>query len=382
VTAAPSVHERVRALVPALRGRASDTEQLRRIPDESIAALREAGVFRALVPARHGGLEIPPPLLWPALIDVARACSATGWVASLLAIHGFMLARFDPRAQDEVWARGPDALTASGVAPSGTGVVTADGVRVTGRWSYASGVDHCAWAILNVHVRDDRAPGASPASTFVLIPAADFTIEDDWHVAGLRGTGSKSIRVADALVPAHRTVSGLALNAGKTAGLAACSALFRISFPALFPLIFAPAAIGTAAAMVEHYREHTRGRRAAYTGVAVKGKPAAWLRLAEASADVDAAQLVLARDLATLSDEAQRDDRDPATTERARYDAAYIVGLCARSVDRVYGGSGGRALYDTSPLQRGFRDMHAITQHAATSLDDAGERYGQFLLDV
>jgi alkylation response protein AidB-like acyl-CoA dehydrogenase len=373
-----SLLAQVMAIVPALRARARETEDLRRIPDASIAALRDAGVFRTLVPARYGGSEMPPSVVWNALVEVARACSATGWVTGLLVIHGFVLARFDPRAQDEVWSEGPDVLVASGVAPSGTGVPVDGGIRVSGRWSYSSGIDHCAWVILNVHVKD--ASDAKPASQFVLLPASDFTIDDDWHVAGLRGTGSKSVVVDNALVPAHRIVSGLALNAGKTRGIAANAPLFRISFPALFPLAFAPAAIGTALAMVDHYREYTGTRRAAYTDAAFKGKPAAWLRLAESFADVDAARLVLARDLAALEDEAARDANLPATTERVRYDAAYLVGVCARAVDRVYTGSGGRALYESSPLQRGFRDMHAITQHAALGLDDAGERYGRFLL--
>jgi alkylation response protein AidB-like acyl-CoA dehydrogenase len=373
-----SLVERVTALVPALRAQARDTEAARRISEASIAALREAGVFRAFVPRRYGGDERPPGAVFDALIEIGTACSATCWVASLMAVHGFALARFETEAQDEVWSAGPDTLVASGVAPSGTGVLADGGVRVRGRWSYASGVDHCAWALLNVLVRD--APEAKPTSQFMLLPAADFRIDDDWHVAGLRGTGSKSIVVEDALVPPHRAVSGLALNAGKSRGLAANSALFRIAFPALFPLTFSAAAIGTALAMVEHYRAYTGTRKAAYTGAAYKGKPSAWTRLAESYADVDAARLVLARDLATLEAEAQRDAHEPATTERARYDAAYIVAVCARAVDRVYAASGGRALYDESPLQRGFRDMHAITQHAATNLDDAGERYGQFLL--
>jgi alkylation response protein AidB-like acyl-CoA dehydrogenase len=163
--------ERVAAILPEVSARARETEQLRRIPDATIAALRAAGVFRTLVPVRYGGLEVAPSALWDALIEIARACSATGWVASLLAVHGFVLARFDRQAQEEVWSAGPDALAASGVAPSGTGTPVDGGLRVSGRWSYASGVDHCAWATLNVHVHDSRQPDAKPASQFVLLPA-------------------------------------------------------------------------------------------------------------------------------------------------------------------------------------------------------------------
>ena len=378
-----SLGDRVGALVPALRARAADTEQQRKISAESIRELTEAGLFRALTPRRYGGTELGVDEVYGAVIDVARACTASGWVAGLMAIHSFMLARFDPRAQDEVWAAGPDTLAASGVAPSGEAVRVEGGVRVTGRWSYASGVDHCAWAILNTHVRDDRYPDMKPTSHFVLVPAADYTIEDDWHVAGLRGSGSKSVRVDNVFVPSHRVELGLAIHAGKASGLAVNSPLFQISFPGLFALVFAPAAIGTALAMTDHFREFMAKRRAAYTGVAFSTKPATWSRLAEATGSVDAARLVLERDLAALASEATSGARPAASvTERARYDVAFIVDLCARAVDRLYAGSGGRALFESSPLQRCFRDMHAITQHAATSIDDAGERYGKFLLET
>ena len=370
-----TLHDRVTSLAPALRARARDAEQLRRIPAESIRELTEAGLFRALTPKRHGGSELAVEPIYAALIEISRACSATGWVAGLLAIHGFLLARFDPRAQDEVWAAGPDVLAASGVAPSGESVRVDGGVRVTGRWSYASGVDHCTWAILNTHLRDERSPDMKPASHFVLVPAADYTIEDDWHVNGLRGTGSKSIHLAGVFVPEHRVELGLAIQAGKARGLAGQSALYQIAFPALFPLVFTPPAIGTALAMIDHFRELNASRRAAYTGAAFATRPATWARLASATANVDAARLLLARDLAALVHEPA-----PLVTERARHDVAFIVELCRRAVDELYAGSGGRALFEASALGRCFRDMHAITQHAATSLDDAAERYGQFLL--
>jgi alkylation response protein AidB-like acyl-CoA dehydrogenase len=376
-----TLKDRVIQLVPALRARAREVEGLRQIPVESIRELTEAGVFRALTPRRYGGTELDVQPLYEALIEISRGCSATGWVAGLLAIHGFLLARFEPRAQDEVWAAGPDALAASGIAPSGEAVRVEGGVRVTGRWSYASGIDHCAWITLNTHLRDPSFPDMKPTSHFVLVPAADFTVEDDWHVAGLRGTGSKSVRLADVFVPDHRVESGLAIQAGKARGLAVNSPLYQISFPALFPLVFTPPAIGTALAMIDHFRDYIATRRAAYTGTAFATRPASWVRLADAVASVDAARLLLERDLAALAHEGSSGARPaPATTERARYDVAFIVDLCRRAVDGLFAGSGGRALFETSPLQRCFRDMHAITQHAATAMDEAAERYGQFLL--
>jgi 3-hydroxy-9,10-secoandrosta-1,3,5(10)-triene-9,17-dione monooxygenase len=375
-----TLRARVSAVAPQLRARGREAEERRSVPAESMQALAETGLLRACAPRRYGGSELDLDVTFDALVEVARACTATGWVASLMVIHHFLLARFDPRAQEEVWGAGPDVLAASGVAPSGEAVRVAGGMRVTGRWSYASGIDHCAWAILNTHVRDAAHPGMKPTSHFVLVPAADYAIEDDWHASGLRGSGSKAVRLDDVFVPDHRVETGLAINAGKTSGLAVNSALYQASFPGLFALTFAPPAIGTASAMIEHFREHMSTRRAAYTGAAYRGKPTAWLRLAEASATVDAARLVLDRDLVALQREAVTGAHVAATTERARYDVAFIVDRCAHATGALFAGSGGRALYDTSPLQRCFRDIHAITQHAATAIDDAGERYGQFLI--
>jgi alkylation response protein AidB-like acyl-CoA dehydrogenase len=374
-----TLKERIRELAPSLRARAGELERIRQVPAESIRELSDAGLFRALTPKRYGGTELALVPLFEALVELARACTSTGWVGSLIAFHNFLAARFDVRVQDELWANGPDLRIATSVAPSGEGVRTADGVRVTGRWSYLSGVDHCAWAVLNTPVRDPRHPNHKPMNHFVVVPASDYVIDDDWHVAGLRGTGSKSVRVEDVLVPSHRVELVLAVAAGETAGLAGHAALFKVAYDGLFPLAFAPPAIGTALATIDHYREYTANRQAAYTGTAFRTKPTAWLRLAEATAHADVSRLVLERDLQALQQVTGTSGAMPVI-ERARYDVAYIVDLCSRAVDRAFGGSGGRALFETNPLQRCFRDMHAITQHAATSLDDAAERYGQYLL--
>jgi 3-hydroxy-9,10-secoandrosta-1,3,5(10)-triene-9,17-dione monooxygenase len=377
-----TMKERIVALAPSVRARAAELDRLRQVPAETIRELTDAGLFRALTPRRYGGTEVPLVPLFEALTELARACTSTGWVGSLLSFHSFLSARYDVRAQDELWANGPDTRIATSVAPNGEGVLTERGdVRVSGRWSYLSGVDHCTWAVLNTPVRDPRNSSQKPVNYFVLVPAADYSVEDDWHVSGLRGTGSKSVRLQDVVVPKHRAELVLGIAAGETSGLAGHPPLFKVSYEGLFPLAFAPAAIGTALATVDHYRDYTATRQAAFTGAAFRAKPTAWLRLADATAHVDAARLVLERDLealqsATSSPRAQQ----MQVTERARFDVAYIVDLCSRAVDRAFGGSGGRALFETHPLQRCFRDMHAITQHAATSFDDAAERYGQYLL--
>jgi len=373
------VLERWTTLASRSRDRAAHAEQERRIPLESIDELTSAGVFRAFTPARFGGDESALRPVFDGLTILAQGCGSTGWVAGLLVIHNFFLTLFDDRAQRELWADGPDLRVASSVAPSGEAVRVPGGFTLYGRWMFASGVDHCRWAILNARVSDARRPSVPH---LFLVPAADYVVHDDWHVAGLRGTGSKSVHVADVFVPDYRVESLADLSAGTARGIrqGACW-LTGIPWQPLFTYAFAPPAIGIALAMVAAFRDQIATRRSAYTRRACRDVATFQVRLARSAAEIDAAQTVMRRDLQELEDCARAGAPLPeASLERMLFDVASIVDVCARAVDRLFRASGGRALYDDNPLQRFFRDMHAITQHAAVDLDSAGERYGKWLL--
>jgi 3-hydroxy-9,10-secoandrosta-1,3,5(10)-triene-9,17-dione monooxygenase len=371
--------ERWTTLASRLRDRATDAERERRIPLASIHELARAGVFRAFTPARFGGDESGLLPVFDGLTTLAQGCGSTGWVAGLLVIHSFFVTLFDDRAQRELWADGPDLRVASSVAPSGTAARVPGGFTLSGHWMFTSGVDHCRWAILNALVSDARRP---PVPHLFLVPATDYLVQDDWYVTGLRGTGSKSVHVADAFVPDHRVESLGDLSAGTARGIrqAACW-LAAIPWQPLFTYAFAPPAVGTALATVAAFRDQVLSRRSAYTRRSSRDLPTMQVRVARSSAEVDAAQTVMRRDLQELEDCARAGLPLPAASlERMLFDVAYVVDVCARAVDRLFRASGGRALYDHNPLQRLFRDMHAITQHAAVDLDAAGERYGKWLL--
>jgi alkylation response protein AidB-like acyl-CoA dehydrogenase len=366
-----SLAQRCSAIVPTLAARAPLAERERRLPAESIAELTAIGVFRSLTPRRYGGNQLATVAAYSALIELGRGCASTAWVATLFAAHGFLITAFDPRAQDDVWAAGPDALIASSIAPVGEAKAVDGGFVVRGKWSFASGVDHATWIVLCAFVKDDRDAEKPPFQHFFIIPAADYTIEDDWQVSGLCATGSKSVRLTDVFVPAHRADAVVRLMSRP------------LPWHALFGLIFSAPAVGNALGMLDDFRAHLAARRGVYTGEAFKDRPTSLVRLAEAAAEIDAARLILLRDLHEI-DEAVASGRPlrRASYDRIQYDAAYIVQTCARAVDRLFAASGGRALYATSVLQRRFRDMHANTQHAFVDLDVAGERYGKALVDT
>src|SRR5262245_17804239 len=273
----------LRALIPVLRERAAAAEEARQLPSETIDDLRGAGLFRALVPKRAGGDE---RALWDVLegvIELARGCSSTSWVGSLAALHNWAIALFDERAQREVWADGPDSFIVSSVAPCGSLTKVDGGFRLDGRWSFVSGANVVAWAIVGRKCKElaqESPPGAQPWETgpppdflFVLVPMADVRIEDDWHVSGLKATGSNSISLESVFVPEHRALSLQDVFRSRAPGLAVNSeALYRAPFRCVFDSAFPPVALGTAFANVGAFRDYTAGRVHAYSGAAFRSE--------------------------------------------------------------------------------------------------------------
>ncbi|MGZ6211287.1 MAG: acyl-CoA dehydrogenase family protein, partial [Candidatus Binataceae bacterium] len=194
--------ERVRELIPAFRERTALTERTRRLPDESWADFQRAGLLRALQPARWGGFELHPSAFYRAVMEVGAACPSTGWVLGVLGVHSWQLAAFPERAQQEVWGADSTIQASSSYAPTGKIERVEGGFRVSGRWSFSSGCDFCHWVILGGSTRN---PDGTPDARSYLLARSDYEIDDNWHVMGLNGSGSKDIVVSGAFVPEYRT---------------------------------------------------------------------------------------------------------------------------------------------------------------------------------
>lgn len=215
---AQSVLAAIDDLLPQLRDRAQETEDLRKLPDANVKALEDIGFFRLLQPEQWGGMQCDPTLFYEAVRRLASACGSTGWVAGIIGVHNWHLALFDQQAQEDVWGEDTNVRISSSYAPMGAGVVTetADGYIVNGSWNWSSGCDHATWAFLGGPVIKDGKP--VDFGSF-LIPISDYRIDDVWHVVGLRGTGSNTVVVKDAFVPRHRFLSYRAMNDGTAAWL-------------------------------------------------------------------------------------------------------------------------------------------------------------------
>jgi 3-hydroxy-9,10-secoandrosta-1,3,5(10)-triene-9,17-dione monooxygenase len=368
-------------LIPGVRQGASAAEGERRVPAETMARLREAGLFRAFVPRLYGGDERTLSEVLDAATDLAAACPSTAWVGALFAIHNIAVCWLDKNGQDEIFAAGPDVLVASAVAPTGTLVFAEGGFRLTGRWSFSSGVEHASWIMVGANLKSESEN--TPAEyVFSFVRASEITIIDDWRVAGLRATGSRSLEIEGVFVPRHRVVVLRTVQEGTAPGLAVHTRPFyRLPWYPVFICAFPAAGLGTAIAMLEGFRDYIRSRVDSFSGLAFQTTAGSAVRMAEAAARIDAARLMFRRDVAAL-DRAAQESRPlrPGEAERIMYDAPFVMDACSRAVLELYRGSGGRALYESNPLQRHFRDIHAMTQHVAMDLDRAGETYGRQLL--
>src|SRR5881409_942575 len=372
---------RARALVPALRERAERAEVGREMPKEMIEDLHRTGLLRFHQPRRWGGMELEFVSFFDIPAEIARGCASTGWNVANLGVHHWMLALYDERAQEEVWSKNPDALIASGIAyPQGSGRRVGGGLVINGFWNFSSGVDAAEWNMLAVTVRDgDRVVD----HRMCLVPRSDYEIVDDWHVLGMRSTGSKSVRAVEVFVPEHRALCMYLARGGSEFPGARVNPnpLYRVPLSALGSHCLAAAGVGNAQAALELTLEAIRERSTSYTAMRMRDFQAVQLRVAGAGAKVDAARLVIRTDCLA----AQRiagENRAPTVEEKLRFkrNVAYAMELCTETVDALHALAGANGIYDRYPIQRLFRDQHALAGHIGFSWDAQGAPWGLVIL--
>jgi 3-hydroxy-9,10-secoandrosta-1,3,5(10)-triene-9,17-dione monooxygenase len=369
---------RVRALLPAIKERVPRAEQLRHLPDETFADFQAAGLFRAIQPKRWQGYELDPATFFQAIVEVSAVCASTGWILGVVGVHNWHLALFPPQAQEDLWGEDTSVQVSTSLAPTGTVERVAGGFHVSGRWSFSSGCDYCQWVALG-GVAPPAADGEAPDARVFLLPRKDYKIDDNWHVIGLCGTGSKDIVVEDAFVPDYRTHSyldafrltnpGAALNDGP---------LYRIPFGAMFPNSIASPAIGVAMGALEAFRSQSQARRDLRSGSQVGEDPAMQMRLSESAAEIDAAYNRIRDNFSEMYGLACAGNEIPlARRARYRWDFAKAVEWSLRAIDRLMEASGGRGIFLDNPIQRAWRDVHAIRAHAGNNPDRAAAVFGR-----
>ena len=367
---------RAGAMVPLLRERAASAEESRRLHDETQRAFLDAGFYRIFQPARYGGWEMDFGVLLDIGAEIGRGCGSAAWVFVNLTGQSWINGMKGQQAQDDVWAKAPDALIAASYPAKGATAKKVDGgFVVDGMWNFSSGIDFADWNNLQLFIPREKGP---PEHQFALVPRADYEIVDDWFAAGLAATGSRALVVKNVFIPAHRSISAAEVAGGPTPGSAVNPGpLYKLPLFAIGNKQFAAAALGIAMGALEVMEADLATRRSA-GGVKLSDQASVQLRIAEASVEIEAARLLLINDCVESMAVAEG-DAPPSQEHRARWrrNNAYAAKLCVQAVERLHPLAGGRGLGFASPFQRAVRDIHAATAQGSMPWDVQAVFYGQ-----
>lgn len=383
---------RARALAPALAERAPECERARRIPEETIRDLKEAGLFRLLQPKAMGGLEVDFGTYAQVSIELGRGCASTAWVYQNNAMHQLILALFPEETQRAIWDTGDPVLDAriasTGWSPKRGSARPVDGGYVLdGHWEFASGSLNCDLDLILAPVEREGAGPAPEMRLFLLDRAAgEYEIEDTWHAMGLKGTASNDIIVREQFVADARTLLWADVNRTPENGVQSQgyavhdSAWHRVPVCDWMGWTIVPALLGAAQAAVEASVARL-DQRSNMLGEKLGETQSVQLRMADVAATLDAAQTLLLRDI-DRTGEAYGSGRGLSILERAacRRNQAFSARLVLDAVESLIYRGGAHGIRGDDAVQRAYRDVGAGVTHVGTDWDVWGRVYGQALL--
>ena len=374
----PSADElvaRARALAPKLRERAVRAERDRNIPQESVDEFIAAGLIHTLQPKRWGGYEHDHEVAFDIAVELGKStCGSSAWCLNYLADHACMLALFPEEAQHDVWSQNNAACIATSAAPTGKVALAPGGYRLDGRWSWCSGLRHSHWIMIGGLV---QRPGEDhPDMRLYLVPVSQVKQDDTWYCAGLRASGSNTAVLDDVFVPEHRSVSFSVLREGCSPGSKVnANPMYRAPFIAVHSYALLGPVLGVARGGYAEFVQWTRQRYLTYTQLAIAQHVPVQIRIAEIAVQIDAAELLARRALATAR--ADYAGMSLATRTLLRRDFTYAVRSLREALDDLIKLSGSSGLLDDNPVQRCWRDAHAISSHVVMNWDVPAENFGR-----
>lgn len=372
--------EAARALQPVLRERADATEDLRRLPDETIADLKAAGLHKLFTPKKYGGYEMP----WGTHVDVSRtlgqACGSTGWVSSVVFTHTFLFGRFAEEAQEDVWGACPDAIISTGFAGGGLATPTDGGYTLSGRYKYASGVDHADAMLVGAKLPNSTA---SFNDLWVVLKKGDFEILDTWQSEGLCGSGSKDIKVDNVFVPAHRTLPLQDMSDNPPGAKLYDYYLYGVEFHSYFITLLAGPILGAARGAYNEYVDQTLTRVGAMMGETIVDQPAVQVHVAESLAELETADLLIDTLCDQLHALGMRGEGISPEMKLKAYRNLVMAGRLAHSsADRLSRMMGVSAQTGRNPVQRLYRDVRTMSTHSALHWEAGLQRSGKFIFGL
>jgi 3-hydroxy-9,10-secoandrosta-1,3,5(10)-triene-9,17-dione monooxygenase len=370
-------------LAPQLAETSAEDSRLRRLSDRTWRILMDGGFVRALQPERWGGGEVALVEFVDAMMEIARVSPSAGWVAGVIGVHPWQLALFDEKAQRDMWGEDPETTFSSSYNPTGKAEKVASGYKLSGRWSFSSGCDHCRGVMLGA-ICGTRKIGEKAVQDFrsFLLLADQYRIDDNWHVAGLRGTGSKDIVVENAFVPEYRTQSHFdyAMNLALPGQQSNTGPLYRLPWSVVFHTALTSSVLGSARGFVDCWISLTRDRNLTLGGRAADD-PLMQQRLAETIWYLDATVTKIRADAIELWQMAEA--REPASMQlraQVRWNMNRGCELVVQAIGDLFRSATGRAVYLDHPLQQRFQDIQAAMAHAYLVPDPLARAVGGYLL--
>jgi 3-hydroxy-9,10-secoandrosta-1,3,5(10)-triene-9,17-dione monooxygenase len=370
---------RAAALVPALRARARGAEEAGRIPDETIDDVRDAGLFRAVVPRRYGGYEVDFKYVPQIFRELGRGCTSTAWTLGFLIYHNFQFGHFPEQAQDDVWGDKGYTMAPGQVMPSGSAEPVDGGYRLSGRWGYATGILHGDWMLLSAPLAGSNDP---PDLRRFFVPVSECTVLDTWHVSAMRATGSHDVELDGVFVPEHHQINVNDLRGGTAPGLQVnTGALWQV--PLLTFMVFGAVGpmLGAAEATFEIVADILKNKIGAYTGARLQQQMSTRIRLARNKLLLDATRGLFD---AKIDEVSQTVAHGETLGLEKRAEMRAVVGYVARTsqtiVNELARDAGSRATFLDSPIQRFQRDVNSLATHAIFDLDSTANLYGGVLM--
>lgn len=364
---------RAAAMVPALRARADEIEQARRVPHDVVDMFKEAGFFRILQPKQYGGWEMNPVVFMRVLAELGRGCCSSAWNMMILGVHNWEFGTMDDRAAQDVWSENDETIIASSYPPMGELTKVEGGWRLKGRWPTSSGSDHGEWAFIGA--LEKNAQGKPVDRLALLVKREDYEIIDDWFTFGLSGTGSKSLLIKDAFVPEHRAHSMIDYKLDDR------PVNYLFPFATIFYSSVSAVVLGFAQGAIDVFIEQMQVRQDNGTGAATRLSPYVKDRLANAVAKVRSCRARMEHMMAhctTIVEQRKLVSND----DRIHYmlDMARIGRECEEAVLMLYKCTGARGVYKSNPIQRYLRDVLVGANHITQDADNNAGALGGYLL--
>ncbi len=350
----------IQNLLPAIRARREEIEQARRMPRDLIDELRKTGMFSMTVPRAIGGKEAKPAEIMRAIETVATGDGSTGWCA-MIANGNNIAAGYMSEAGAKEVLPDPAAPSAGIAAPAGKAVRADGGVRVSGRWPFASGITHCDWVWAGCLAMENGRPrmtAMGPEIVHVWLPVREVEIHDTWHVSGLCGTGSNDFTATDVFVPERRIFKLLDPTGHRP------EPLYQMPPLGFFAYQVVCVSLGIARSALDDLAEIAQTKKPTLYNDVLADKAVVQVELARAEAALRGAHSFL---YDTVEDIWQTVCAGRAPTKRqialgraAATHAAETGAAITRTANTLAGGS---SIYSSSSLQRHARDAEAVMHH-------------------